>query len=285
LIPDEAVKMDWVRSLNKSIDYIEDNLLENLSCAEIADHIYISSAHFQRVFSLLTGMTTGEYIRNRRLSLAGQELNTSDIKVIDTALKYGYESPESFTKAFTRFHGITPSQAKRQGCVIKSFSRLVIKIYLEGGNIMDYSIVEKKSFTVAAKMRTYTSESGTKEIPSFWAEYMSDGSHEKVCGMFGICEPEKKKGEFRYGIGAYWEGAKVPDGFELITIPANTWAMFKCTGPMPGAIQDLWKRVYSEWLPKADFELVSDYDFEVYTEDDVKSKDYKSEIWIPVKKK
>lgn len=277
--------MEWIQRLNKTIDYIEDNILEDLSCGRIAEHVYISSSHFQRVFNLLTGMTPGEYIRNRRLSLAGQELNTSDIKVIDAALKYGYESPESFTKAFTRFHGITPVQAKRNGASLKSFSRLVIKIYFEGGNIMDYRIVKKNAFTVAVKMRTYTIENGQKEIPGYWNEYMSDGSHEKVCGMFGICEPEKKKGEFRYGIGAYWEGKDVPAGFELITVPENTWAMFKCVGPMPGSINDLWKSIYSEWLPQADYELVSDYDFEVYTEGDIKSKDYKSEIWIPVKKK
>lgn len=277
--------MEWVQRLNKSIDFIENNLLKDLSCGEIAEHIYISSSHFQRVFSLLTGITIGEYIRNRRLSLAGQELSTSGIKVIDAALKFGYESPESFTKAFSRFHGITPSQAKLKGSGLKSFSRLVIKIYLEGGNIMDYSIVQKEPFKVAAKMRTYTVENGQKEIPEFWREYMSDGSHEKVCGMFGICEPEKKKGEYRYGIGAYWEAKEAPKGFELITIPANTWAIFKCTGPLPDAIQDLWKSIYSEWLPQAEYELVSDYDFEVYTEGDVQSKDYKSEIWIPVSKK
>lgn len=277
--------MDWIQGLNKTIDYIEDNLLEDLSCGKLAEHIYISGSHFQRVFGLLTGMTPGEYIRNRRLSLAGQELSSTDIKVIEAAFKYGYESPESFSKAFTRFHGITPIQAKRNGANLKSFSRLVIKIHLEGGNIMDYRIVKKNAFNVAARMRTYTALNNQKEIPEFWNEYMSDGSHEKVCGMFGICEPEKKKGEFRYGIGAYWEGKEAPEGFELITIPENTWAIFKCVGPMPDAIQDLWKNIYSEWLTQAEYELVSDYDFEVYTEGDVQSKDYKSEIWIPVKKK
>lgn len=137
--------MNWIETLNESINYIERNLFNKLTCEDVANHVYISIFHFQRVFSLLTNLTVGEYIRNRRLSLAGQELITSDIKVIDAALKYGYETPESFTKAFRKFHGISPSQVK-QGANLKSFNRLIIKIKLEGGSIMDYSIVKKESF-------------------------------------------------------------------------------------------------------------------------------------------
>ena len=147
--------MDWIRSLNRAIGYIEDNLLTDLSCEDIAEHIYSSSFHFQRVFSLLTQMTVGEHIRNRRLSLAGQELIMSKARVIDIALKYGYDTPESFTKAFSRFHGITPIQAKREGSNLKSFNRLIIKIELEGGSIMDYKIVKREEYTVIAKTRYF----------------------------------------------------------------------------------------------------------------------------------
>ncbi|MEN6316609.1 MAG: AraC family transcriptional regulator [Clostridiaceae bacterium] len=280
--------MEWVQSLNKAVDYIEDNLLNNeLNCGEIAEHIYISSFHFQRVFSLLTGMTIGEYIRNRRLSLAGHELAMSNTKVIDIALKYGYDTPESFTKAFARFHGITPNQAKLEGSNLKSFNRLVIKIRLEGGNIMDYRIIKKDALKVLAKIRTFTPENSKNEIPKFWTEYFSDGSSNQVCGMLGICEQVKTGSEeFRYGIGCECEpGSIIPDGFEMLTIPAYTWAIFKCVGPMPDAIQNMWTRIYSEWLPQAEYELISGYDIELYTDGDTQSKDYVSEIWIPVKKK
>jgi AraC family transcriptional regulator len=279
--------MEWVKSLNEAINYIENNLLEELTCEKISSHIHISSYHFQRCFSLLTGMTVGEYIRNRRLSLAGQELAASDEKVIDMALKFGYETPESFTKAFTRFHGITPSQAKIEGSELKSFNRLIIKIKLEGGAIMDYKIVSKKSFCVLAKTRLFKSESSFIELPKFWSEYYSNGYDKKVCGRIGICEPEKAgSDEFKYGIGCeYTERSEIPDGFEILTVPENTWAVFKCVGPMPNAMQEVWKRIYGEWLPQAEYDRIQDYDFEVYTDGNNQSKDYVSEIWIPVKKR
>lgn len=279
--------MDWVESLNKAIDYIEENLTCSLTYEKIAKNIYISSYHFQRTFKLLTGLTVGEYIRNRRLSLAGQELNSTNSKVIDAALKYGYETPESFTKAFERFHGITPNQAKVKGSNLKSFNRLIIKIKLEGGTVMEYKIADKDEFKVLAKTKLFNMETSYREIPKFWNDYFSSGYAGKVRGDFGICEEAKGNcKEFHYGIGCeYKDGSKVPEGFEIIKVPAHTWAMFKCVGPMPDAIQTMWKRIYSEWLPQAEYELVSGYDMEIYADDDNKSKDYVSEIWIPVKKK
>lgn len=279
--------MEWVQSLNKAIDFMEEHLLTDLCCEDVAEHIYSSSFHFQRVFSLLTGTTVGEYIRNRRLSLAGQELIMSNTKVIDVALKYGYDTPESFAKAFSRFHGITPNQAKKEGSNLKSFNRLIIKIELEGGNIMDYKIVKREQYTVLVKTKCFTSENCTKEIPKFWSKYFADGLHETVCGMLGICEQQKVGAkEFRYGIGCECSNnAEVPEGFEKLTIPAYTWAVFKCIGPMPHAIQNAWKRIYSEWLPQSEYELIPDYDIELYTDGDTQGEDYISEIWIPVKKK
>ncbi|GKX31618.1 AraC family transcriptional regulator [Vallitalea longa] len=279
--------MEWIKSLNSAIDYIEENIFSDISCKDISEHIYSSSFHFQRVFSLLTGITVGEYIRNRRLSMAGQELTMSSSKVIDIALKYGYNTPESFSKAFSRFHGITPKQAKSEGSNLKSFNRLIIKIQLEGGNIMDYKIVKREEYKILAKTRYFTSENSTVEIPKFWSDYYSEGSNEIVCGMLGICEQEKCGcKEYRYGIGCECsDDADIPNGFEKLTIPEYTWAVFKCVGPMPDTIQNVWKRIYSEWLPQSEYELIPDYDIELYTDGDNKSKDYVSEIWIPVKKK
>lgn len=277
--------MKWIQTLNKAIDYIEDNLLQDITCDEVAKHIYISTFHFQRTFNILTGLTIGEYIRNRRLSLAGQELTKENVKVIDIAFKYGYETPESFSKAFSRFHCITPNQAKKEGANLKSFSRLVIKIKLEGGNTMDYKIIKKEAFKVVVKARVFTDKNNTEGIPAFWSEYFSNGLHEKVCASIGICAQEKTGcKEFKYGIGCIYKYAKeIPEDFEVLKIPKYTWAIFKCVGPMPNAIQDMWERIYSEWLPQAEYELISDYDIEFYTEGDKQSQDYISEIWIPVK--
>ena len=130
--------MDWITGIQNAIDYIENHLTETIDYDIVAVQSFSSTYHFQRIFSILCGFTVGEYIRNRRLSLAGSELATTDIKVIDVAVKYGYESPDSFAKAFQKFHGITPSSARMNGSKLKSFSRLVLKISLEGGKLINY---------------------------------------------------------------------------------------------------------------------------------------------------
>jgi AraC family transcriptional regulator len=276
--------MEWVRSINLAIEYIEDHLDEDISCNEIAQNAFYSSFHFQRAFSLMTEMTIGEYIRNRRLSLAAQDLLNSNLKVVDVAIKFCYETPESFSKAFQRFHGVLPSKARAHGTDLKSFNRLTLKIILEGGSSMDYKIVQRDSFRVVAKTIRITCEKSGTEIPKFWSEYFSNGLGKKVEGMMGICAPKDPESyEFEYGIGCEEKYAKeIPEGFNVITIPAGTWAVFKCVGAMPDAMQNMWKRIYSEWLPQASYEMLPTYDMELYTDGDNSSSDYISEIWLPV---
>ncbi|HEY8500962.1 MAG TPA: AraC family transcriptional regulator, partial [Clostridia bacterium] len=143
----------WIEGIQNAIEYIENNLTEELKIEDIAEKAYVSAFHFQRIFSILCGFTVGEYIRNRRLSLAAQELSKADAKVVDVAIKYGYDSPESFTRAFAKFHGISPSAAKIKGANLKSFARIKIKLTLEGGKMLEYKIVEKAQFTVMGKVR------------------------------------------------------------------------------------------------------------------------------------
>ena len=136
--------MDWITGIQNAINYIEEHLLDDIDYEEVARQSYSSAYHFQRVFSIVCGYTIGEYVRNRRLSLAGMELQTGKSKVIDVALKYGYDSPDSFAKAFQKFHGITPSNARTGGAILHSFSRLSLKLSLEGGKKMSYRMEEKK---------------------------------------------------------------------------------------------------------------------------------------------
>ena len=177
----------WAEGIQSAIEYIEEHLTEELNAEEIAAKAYVSAFHFQRIFSALCGFTLGEYIRNRRLTLAAQELAATDAKVIDVAVKYGYDSPDSFTRAFTRFHGITPSVAKEKGVGLRAFAPVRIKLTLEGGTMLEYKIVEKAAFTVMGKARKFNSETSYQEIPKFWTEHMNSGESQIVCGMYGIC--------------------------------------------------------------------------------------------------
>ena len=135
--------MNWMTGLQRAIDYMEEHILEDLDLESIAAQSFSSSYHFQRVFSIVCDMTIGEYIRNRRLSLAGADLARGDVKVIDVAMKYGYDNPDSFARAFQRFHGVLPSQVKAGDATLKSFSKIVLKLSMEGGASMNYRIEEK----------------------------------------------------------------------------------------------------------------------------------------------
>ncbi|MDD4493341.1 MAG: helix-turn-helix domain-containing protein [Eubacteriales bacterium] len=163
--------MEWMESISRAIEYIENHITEEISIDSIARQVSISPFYFQKGFSLLCGFTVMEYIRKRRLALAGSELVSTDAKVIDVALKYGYDSPDSFTKAFTRFHGMTPAMGRKDGVTLKSFAPLKIKISLEGGYLMDYKITQKDSFTVIGASKTFKYDNAKVEIPKFWNEH------------------------------------------------------------------------------------------------------------------
>ena len=280
--------MDWIQRIQNAIHYIEDNITEELDYEEIAKRACFSSFHFQRAFSILCGFTLGEYIRNRRLTLAGMELSTGNIKVIELALKYLYDSPDSFTKAFTRFHGISPSSARKEGANLKSAAPLKIKLKLEGGNVMDYKIETKKAFTVIGDAREFNSDTSYAEIPKFWGEHFESGGGEYVCGMFGICyDHDCDSKMFNYMIADCVEGkGELPQKFIKKEIPAKTWAVFPIKGAMPSALQEVNSKIWSEWLPGCrEYEMDGNINIEMYSAGDTSSADYYSEIWIPVKKK
>ncbi len=278
--------MDWVRTINAAIDYMEAHLKDGVTLSELAKHVHLSAFHFQRAFSLLTGMSPAEYLRKRRLSQAGADLTGGEEKVIDVAMRYGYDSPESFTKAFTRFHGVSPMQVKK-GSPIQFMNRFSVRITMEGGCMMEYTIEKWEAMELLVHAKTFHAETSEAEIPKFWDAYSADARCRKVPGYLGVCAQIKTDGdEFRYGIGCKASDVNgIPEGFEILHIPANTWAVFKCVGPMPGAIQTMWEKIYREWLPVSEYELIPDYDIENYLPGDPASPDYVSEICIPVRKR
>lgn len=275
--------------LNESIDFMESHLLDNITSVEVADRVHMSHFYYQHGFKILTGYTVGEYIRNRRLTLAGMDLVQGQSKVIDIAYKYGYETPESFTKAFTRFHSITPSQVKHNSHKLQNFQRLFIKILVEGGTMMDYRIEKKEAFQVMGLGRRFHEERAFQDLPKYWTEVQEKYLSKKntpILGMYGICDDAEGDGYFKYLIADDYKGGEIPKEFELVEIPSYNWAVFTCIGPMPGALQAVNTRIFSEWLPSnKEYEIAAELNIEMYTEGDCSALDYVSEIWIPIKKK
>ena len=272
----------WIERFQESIDFMEQNLAEELNIEEIAGKAALSPFYYQRIFGALCGMTVGDYIRARRMTLAAQELIGKDRRVIDVAVKYGYDSPDSFAKAFQKFHGITPSGAKEPGASLKSFAPLHIKITMEGGTMLDYRIVEKAPFTVVGVKRPFNSDTSYQEIPKFWDEWLAQGEKRPVMGTFGVCIDMKGK-DFDYWIAdLYFPWEDVPDGCETRVIPGGSWAQFPCTMK---TLQDTNTRIWSEWLPALHgYSLAGEYNIEVYLPPEEGSDDMKVYIWVPLKK-
>lgn len=285
--------MEWMEAIGKAIQYMEEHITEELTVDRIAAYVNISSFYFQKGFAMLCGFTIAEYIRNRRLSLAGNDLITGNEKIIDIALKYGYDSPDSFTRAFTRFHGMTPTAARKEQVILKSFTPLKIKLSLEGGYLMDYKIVKKEVFTVLANAKTFSYEGAKSTIPQFWQEHFQTGKGKTVMGMYGINIDENMgHSTFEYLIADPYDPViEVPEGFITRVIPEFTWAVFPCRGAMPDTLQDVNVKIFSEWLPALkEYEFAAGYCVEYYDNPKKYAKgtmdeNYYCEIWIPVKQK
>ncbi|TYR74676.1 AraC family transcriptional regulator [Rossellomorea vietnamensis] len=284
--------MEMLLRMNECIGYIEENLQGTIEMEELARLTYSSKFHFQRMFNMLTGFTVAEYIRKRRLTLAAQELSNSGAKVIDVALRYGYETPESFSKAFRRAHGVSPSQVRNQEVSLKAFPRISFQIQLKGEKEMNYRIVEKEGFKAAGIGKKVSAANGenNKEIPVLWDEVNRKGLDREICeaagakDLLGICmEFDHPKEEFTYFIGAHTD--KPQEKFEVKEIPASTWAVFESVGPMPQAIQNVWQRIYSEWFPSTGYEHGGGPEFELYPPGDIDDENYRCEVWIPIRKK
>ncbi len=301
-------KMDWIIGIQRAIDYIENHLTEKIDYETVASQSFSSSYHFQRVFSILCGFTVGEYIRSRRLSLAGVELAEGDAKVIDVALKYGYESPDSFAKAFQKFHGILPSQARNNGRQLKSFSRLILKLSLEGGTVMDYRIERKPEMIFTGYKRRFTGtpaerfdQEGDFYVSTRANQYILKGlSRDCDTGYNIMCN---------YGDDGYdfyiaslldkWctdhldkeLGTEEAKRFEKIAVPANTYLICETekTKYPVNLFEDLRRRVISEWLPSSGYELANAPEISVYhwfykSESEKVNNSRYIELWIPIVK-
>ena len=296
--------MEWLTAIRGAVSYAEDHLTDDVSLDDVARAVHLSPFFLQRGFSLMTGFGVGEYLRNRRLYEAARDLQGTGEKVIDIAFRYGYETPESFTKAFTRFHGATPTQV-REGAAVRPFLPLTIQISIQGGSNMEPKITPMFPFKLIGFQKEFTYEEAYSEIPRFWDEtcerYASNvyagnppanpceqALVDNCIGEYGVCIDDLGGGRFRYLIAGKYTGGPVPEGMVLCEFPRGEWAVFDCVGPCPQTLQSVNTRIFREWLPgNPTYELSGNATVEWYDciHGEKNDPDYHSAIWVPVKRK
>lgn len=296
--------MEWTQQMQRAIDYMEAHLMEEIRFEDVAKHVCISSYEFHRAFSFLTGMTPGAYLRNRRLSLAGLEVVETDSKITDIALKYMYDTPESFTKAFTRFHGVSPKTARAEGAKLTLFNPLSIKLTVEGGKSMDYKIVKTNEQKFLALVRDFSNDiindDENHDIPDFWGECNENHLLDPIYGLnpegkrdlYGLCTPTKAgKDTFEYGIGvlineetkAFDADEMMRAGFRFWDVKPGTYVVFDCIGTDGDCISEMWSKFYKEFLPQMGYAAAQETDYEIYFENG--KPGVFCELWIPIQKK
>jgi AraC family transcriptional regulator len=281
--------MDMLQGMNEALQYIEDNLDNTIDMKEIAKRAYCSEYHFKRLFSLVSGITISEYIRKRRLTAAALELKDPNLKVIDLAGKYGYQSPDAFSRAFHQFHGVTPSSARNPVQALKAYPRMTFRLTIQGGIEMKYRIVEKEKFKVVGVK--YEVEMENEILKPAYGDMLSAVSETKMKELESLSNKEPSgivhvtadysetldgKAAFNQYIGAITTAEEGKEDAAL-EVPSLLWVVFEVDGEWQQVEED-WQRIYTEWLPSSSYELAEGPEM-------LASKDQKSEIWVPIKSK
>lgn len=295
--------MELLERMNRAVEYIETNLTNKIDYEKVANEIGYSIHHFQRMFSFITDISMAEYVRRRRMTMAAFELQNSSMKVIDIALKYGYESPEAFARAFQNLHGITPTVARNKGIGLKAYPRISFQISIKGASEMKYRIETRKDFQVYGIERIFdiSNDENLREIPRFWNQVLSNGECDKLaestgnlnnqgelCPVNAVCDYKKTEGTtFPYMICALKSNKSDTRGYKVVEVPSATWAIFTSEEydmeDVSIAFQDLNKRAHTEWLPTSTYNKLEGYDLEMYYEKS-NGKGY-CESWIRVESK
>ena len=274
--------MNYINELKRAIDYIEDNLDKDINFEIVAKEIGMSAFYFHRIFSAVIGVSPTTYIRNRRLTVAAQEISKNNENILDIALKYGFESHEAFSRAFKNFHGVVPKMAKTDGNEFKNFSKAILDIEVNINNILSYQIESKDTIKVLAFFRKFNIEN-KDEIPKYWKKLKESRTLEKISNnykkdLLGICIGTQSDFEYKYGIGIeQTEDVETNIEMETIEIPKSILVVFKCKGQDEKNINGLWTRIYKEFFVTSSYKQCMDIDFELYDDKD-------TEIWIPISK-
>jgi len=289
--------MDLLTQLNQAMEYIEQNITDDEALLNVAYVTLYSTYHFQRIFNYIANMPLSEYIRRRKLSLAALDLQSTDNKVIDIAMKYGYDSADGFTRAFRAQHGVTPSEARLTGVNLQIYSKITFQIQIKGVTVMNWRIEEREAFEVFGIERIFAKNEVDK-VPSFWDELLANGEYghlltaagekietlPRVNKIFAVCGyNETDKDEFPYMICAEAAPGRNSDTYKRFYVPKITWAVFRADelDEMGKTIPELFDRAYLEWLPTSGYKKSAAPDLEIYGM--CASGKFFEEAWIPIK--
>lgn len=277
--------MEWVEQFNQAIALLETVLPGPVEIGRLAQAAGCSAFHFQRLFAYLAGMPLSEYIRRRRMSLAAADLQAG-ARVLDVALRCGYASPTAFNRAFRQVHGIPPSQARLPGAPLRSYPPIRLQIAVQGGTVLEFRVEKREAFPIlrlSFPLRSHIEEN-FRIVPQMWEQAAAEGTLARLAaqmdgtpqGLLGVslCQDSQP---WRYYIAV--ASSQPPRLWEAYTVPASTWAIFPGRGPASG-IQQLERRIITEWLPTSGYEYADAPDLEVYQNPDPRNAQY--EIWIPV---
>jgi AraC family transcriptional regulator len=292
--------LDWLTKMNAAVDYIENHLNDEIDYQKVAMEACCSSYNFQRMFSFITDIPLAEYIRRRRMTQAALELQNTDVKVIDVAFKYGYDSSTSFARAFCTLHGITPTEAKKTGAKLKYYPKISFQISIRGEIGMDYRIETKEAFDIFG-IEAICSLTGTEGVPSqLWQKCQENGEYDRLvtnagdlpafvpqglCKVHGAEYYRKTEGNtFPYMLCAFVSKNSNTEGYKVVRIPSQTYVVFSSEKFKWGdeffkILTNMQKRFYSEWLPTANYERTDSANFEIYGG----TEEYGYiELWYPI---
>ncbi len=289
--------MDSLSNMNKAMAYIEEHLTEDIDYSQISKIACCSEYHFKRMFSFLSGIGLSEYIRRRRLTLAALDLKDKSLRIIDVAVKYGYDSADSFSRAFHSMHGILPSEVRNSNIQLKAYPKMTFQLSIKGGCEMYYRIVEKGPFKIVGfKKRVPIIFNGVNPEIAKMTELLTPEVIKKLKALSNV-EPTgiisasanfsegrmEEKGELDHYIGVATSSDETAE-FDVLQVEDSTWAVFESIGPYPETLQNVWGRIYSEWFPASGYEAVPGPEILWNESQDTKDSNYRSEIWIPVRK-
>ncbi|CAM5543007.1 AraC family transcriptional regulator [Streptomyces coeruleorubidus] len=285
--------------LNQAMEHIERHLDESVDVAELARIATTSEYHLRRMFSALAGMPLSEYIRRRRLTVAGAEVLAGGETLLEIAVRYGYGSGEAFARAFRAMHGTGPGEARRTGAALVSQPRLTFRLTVEGSTSMQYRVVDRPAFTVAGfKTRVPLVHSGPNQaiidfvrgLGKQALEQLGKLSDQEPHGIVAVCDdldPSRAEGTeldyYQAVITAASAPSDVPAGVTTLPVPSGTWAVFTTSGPAPQAIQELWRDVFTEWFPSNPYRSRPGPEI-LRTDLSADGTKADAELWLPVER-